>query len=86
MLTNEDFSKQIESIISTHGKTQVAFFSGYDCDSLALEPITHFFSIFMKNLNLPKNALIELRTKSTQINFLLERKVIQSFLIAFSFF
>jgi spore photoproduct lyase len=38
----------------------------------------------MKNFNLPENVLIELRTKSTQINFLLERKVIQNYVIAYS--
>ena len=44
----EDFSKQIESIIKANGKTQVAFFSGYDCDSLALEKVTRFASFILK--------------------------------------
>jgi spore photoproduct lyase len=79
-----DFKKEIHKKIELYKSKTIHFFSGYDCDSLALEPMTNFFSIFMKNLNLPQNVLIELRTKSTQINFLLERKVIQNFLIAFS--
>ena len=79
-----DFKKEIYKKIEQYKSETIHFFSGYDCDSLALEPMTNFFSIFMKNLYLPQNVLIELRTKSTQINFLLERKVIQNFLIAFS--
>lgn len=79
-----DFKKEIQKIVNLNKSETIHIFSGYDCDSLALEPITNFVSIFMQNLNFPKNILIELRTKSTQINFLLKRKVNQNFLIAYS--
>ena len=61
------------------------FFSGYDCDSLAFEPITgfmqHCLSIFE---NIP-HAWLEIRTKSTQVRSLLSRSAINNVVVAFSF-
>lgn len=47
------------------------FFSGYDCDSLALEPITGFARHFVPAIDEIPHAWLELRTKSTQIRSLL---------------
>ena len=46
-------------------------FSGYDCDSLALEPLTGFAQTFIPACAELPNAWLELRSKSTQIRSLL---------------
>ena len=61
------------------------FFSGYDCDSLALDSISDFTDNFLPFFEINPNALIELRTKSTQIKSLLKRSPINNCVIAFSF-
>ena len=81
----EDFINDIESLVKTHSSDEVHFFSGYDCDSLALDPVTHFISDFLPFFEENENALIELRTKSTQIASLLKRPVINNCVVAFSF-
>lgn len=60
------------------------YFSGYDCDSLALEPLTQFISECIDTFsNMPK-AMLEIRTKSTQIRHLLDRPAIENCVIAYS--
>ena len=61
------------------------FFSGYDCDSLALDPVTRFAAEFLPVFESIDNAWLELRTKSTQIRSLLDRKPLPRCVIAFSF-
>ena len=61
------------------------FFSGYDCDSLALEPITDFVKEFLPVFRSYPRALLELRTKSTQIRSLLAREPLPNCIIAYSF-
>ena len=62
------------------------FFSGYDCDSLALDPVTGFADFALDLFaGLPPHAHLELRTKSTQIRPLLARAPQQNVVTAFSF-
>ena len=62
------------------------FFSGYDCDSLALDPVTGFADFALDLFaGLPTHANLELRTKSTQIRSLLARKPLENVVVAFSF-
>jgi spore photoproduct lyase len=83
----EDFHHEISKIIANHSKNEeIHFFSGYDCDSLALEPATDFAANFLNFFaTLPDNALLELRTKSTQVRSLLEREPLENCVVAFSF-
>lgn len=81
----EDFIDDMQSLVEKHNKEPVHFFSGYDCDSLALEPVTHFTDDFLPFFENNKNALLELRTKSTQIRNLLKREPIENCVVAFSF-
>jgi len=60
------------------------YFSGYDCDSLALEPITHFIEHCLDAFSHMPQAWLELRTKSTQIRPLLNRPAIDNCVVAFS--
>jgi len=81
----EDFLAQITRICHGHGREPVYFYSGYDCDSLALEPVTDFSAHFIPAMMQLENAYLELRTKSTQIRHLLKLPPHQRVIIAFSF-
>lgn len=81
----EDFTEEMTSILNQHNNEPVHFFSGYDCDSLALDPVTGFTSAFLPFFESNPQALLELRTKSTQIRSLLKREPIKNCVIAFSF-
>ncbi|MFT5396002.1 MAG: spore photoproduct lyase [Gammaproteobacteria bacterium] len=81
----EDFIDDIQTSLEQHNDQAVHFFSGYDCDSLALDPVTNFTEEFLPFFEKNPNALLELRTKSTQIRSLLKRDPIQNCIIAFSF-
>ncbi len=61
------------------------FFSGYDCDSLALDGVTGFVDAFLPYFERTPNAWLELRTKSVQVRSLLSRKPIPNCVVAFSF-
>ncbi len=79
----EDFLVEIKKILSTT-KKRVCFFSGYDCDSLALEKITSFLKNFLKNFKNFHNGFIEIRTKSTKIDFFKNIKPMDNVIIAYS--
>ncbi len=80
----EDFFTAIE-----HQQTQLNgqagwYFSGYDCDSLALEPITHFVDFALEQFENKPGSWLELRTKSTQIRHILKREAFPHCVVAFS--
>ena len=82
----EDFA---EEIISVAKETELNskptwFFSGYDCDSLAYEPVTQFADYFLHVFEGLPNAVLELRTKSTQIRSLLKRAPLSNVVVAYS--
>ena len=81
----EDFANDIRSTASQHGTEPVWFFSGYDCDSLAYEPVTRFAEYFVPLFSEIDNAWMELRTKSTQIRQLLKQQPCPRVVTAFSF-
>ena len=81
----EDFQHEIRKISTRLPETEIHFFSGYDCDSLALEPITQFTDSFLETFKKLPNAILELRTKSTQIRSLLDRSAIPNCIVAYSF-
>lgn len=66
----EAFLEDIKALSHDSSET-VHVFSGYDCDSLALEPLTGFAEYFVTEFGHIGNAVLELRTKSTQIRSLL---------------
>ncbi len=80
----EDFMQEIRRISKQHNEEPVHFFSGYDGDSLAFEPVTGFADYFLSQFDSLPNAWLELRTKSTQIRSLLKRDVIPRCIVAFS--
>jgi len=80
----EDFQDEIRQLCAAKPTEAIHFFSGYDCDSLALEPVTRFTEQFMPCFEKIPNAWLELRTKSTQIRSLLNREPFSRCIVAFS--
>lgn len=81
----EDFMQDIKRIAQQAPDKDFWFFSGYDCDSLAMEPITHFSDFALDAIREIPNAYLELRTKSTQIRHLLTKTPNPKVINAFSF-
>ena len=69
----EVFQEAIDTTLSSLPDDQKAtFFSGYDCDSLAMESVTGFVKVFLPFFRERPRALLELRTKSVRIKELVE--------------
>lgn len=81
----KDFVDDIKRKAQENPDANYWFFSGYDCDSLALEPITHFSDYMLGAIKKIPNAYLELRTKSTQIRHLLKQQPNPKVINAFSF-
>ena len=82
----EEFVDEIKAVAATHldDDKPVWFFSGYDCDSLAYEPVTKFADFFINEFKQIPNAVLELRTKSTQVRSLLKRSAQPNVVVASS--
>ena len=81
----EDFFIEIEKKIKQNRFEKSYFFSGYDCDSLAFDGVTNFVESFLPIFEKNKNGILEIRTKSIQIQKILKHKPIDNCIIAFSF-
>lgn len=81
----EDFDREIDCILERHKHEHCWFFSGYDCDSLALEPVSGFIGHALSFFADRPDARLEIRTKSTQIRALLNRQPLTNAVVAFSF-
>jgi len=82
----ESFVKSIEKVIKNNlSGEKITFFSGYDCDSLAMESITNFVKFFLPFFQEKPNIEIELRTKSVAIKRILNFEPFDTCIIAFSF-
>ena len=80
----EDFeSALLESMHDSVGPS--IYYSGYDCDSLALEPVSEFCRYFLPLFERNPQTTLEIRTKSTQIRSLLEVSPLKNCVIAMSF-
>ena len=80
----EDFLWEIEEKIRGARGEPLYFSSGYDCDSLALEPVTRFAATVVPFFARFPQAVVELRTKSTQIKSLLELDAVANVVVAWS--
>jgi spore photoproduct lyase len=79
----EDFFQEIEKL--EQDKTEKYFFSGYDCDSLALESVTNFAAEFIPFFQKLKYSKLEFRSKSVNINIFKNFKATSNIINAFSF-
>ena len=80
----EDFSSEIENTIHKYKSENVTFFSGYDCDSLALENVTQFMKFILPLFEKNPDALLELRTKSVQLQPMMSSTALNNCIIAYS--
>ncbi|MFK8067531.1 MAG: radical SAM protein [Gammaproteobacteria bacterium] len=80
----DSFTNAIDQTLEKHSDQKVWFYSGYDCDSLALDPVTDFTDFILPFFRVRPNAYLEFRTKSTQIRSLLHSKPIPNCVVAFS--
>lgn len=80
----EDFQQDISAQIRASARETPYFFSGYDCDSLAMEGITHFTAEFLPFIADHPEACFELRTKSVRIKTLLAAQALPNCVVAFS--
>jgi spore photoproduct lyase len=85
LFVNFDHFKAEIKKISNSMDGECWFFSGYDCDSLALESVTGFASDFLPFFRELPNAWIELRTKSVAIQSLQKIDPLERAVVAFSF-
>jgi spore photoproduct lyase len=81
----EDFAAEMRQVAARHPQKPVWFYSGYDCDSLANEPMTQFTEYFIPVVAEIDNAWMELRTKSTQVRGMLKLDPLERVVAAFSF-
>ncbi len=81
----EDFFADIESTSAEDSHQPSWFFSGYDCDSLAMEPVTGFIAAALPVFARLPEARLEIRTKSTQVRELLAMPPMENCVVAFSF-
>lgn len=80
----EDFERAIAATVEEAAGEECWFFSGYDCDSLALESVTGFAAHFLPLFERTAHAWLELRTKSVQVDALLEREPVERCVVAWS--
>jgi len=80
----EDFGDALTRAFTEHAGPAV-FYSGYDCDSLALEPVSRFSEYYLPLFAQHPQATLEIRTKSTQIRALLEAEPVPNVVVAMSF-
>ncbi len=80
----EDFEAAIDDALTEHQGESVYFFSGYDCDSLALESVTCFAKDFLPFFRARPDAWLELRTKSVQTKPMLQTDPFPNCVMAYS--
>lgn len=81
----EDFMNEMAQVLNERPDQTSYFFSGYDGDSLAFDNISGFIENFLPFFSKHPRAILELRTKSIQINSLLAQPVIENCIVAYSF-
>lgn len=81
----EDFETTIDEVAERSNDAESWFFSGYDCDSLALEPITGFTKHFLPFFASKPQVCLGLRTKGTQVRSLYAMEPAPNVIVAFSF-
>lgn len=79
----EDFEKGIDEVRASASEPP-CFFSGYDCDSLAMESLTGFAEHFLPFFGARPDSWMELRTKSLQTDLLQTREAIPNVVPAFT--
>ena len=80
----EDFQKEIKQEISSHPQDSFTFFSGYDADSLAMDYLSDFTKEFIPFFKQFPNAELEIRTKSLNVQSLLNEEGSKNIVVAYT--
>ena len=80
----DDFNTELEKVIEENKGTKITFFSGYDCDSLALESVTGFANHILKLFRKYTDVDLEFRTKSLQQSPFISSKPMENIILAYS--
>ena len=80
----EDFNAELEKVIEVNKGTKTTFFSGYDCDSLALESVTGFANHILKLFRKYTDVDLEFRTKSLQQSPFTTSNPMENIILAYS--
>ena len=80
----EDFDIALKKTIENNTCSKLTFFSGYDCDSLALENVTGFAKHILSFFKNHPQIEIEFRTKSIQKEPFLSMKPMRNVILAYS--
>ena len=80
----DDFNAELEKVIEENKGTKITFFSGYDCDSLALENVTGFANHILKLFRKYTDVDLEFRTKSLQLSPFITSKPMKNVILAYS--
>ncbi len=80
----EDFLEKINQLSFRYIGRKITLFSGYDCDSLALEQVSGFMNYLINHMHNFKNIDLEIRTKSTNVLPFTEKPQ-ENIIIAYSF-
>lgn len=78
-----DFAADISDTIAA-SSIECCFFSGYDADSIAYDPISQFTDYFIPFFQQRPNATLELRTKSANLKCLLKHSASPNIVLAMS--
>ena len=81
----DDFKQAINDKVRQSDNRPLWFYSGYDCDSLAFDPVTGFVDSFVPFFRQHPQAWLELRSKSPNARALLRLQPLDNVVIAFSF-
>lgn len=84
-VNHEDFKQAISDTLRQSDGQRTWFYSGYDCDSLAFDPVTGFVDSFIPFFRQLPQAWLELRSKSPHTRALLQQQPLDNAVIAFSF-
>lgn len=79
----EEFKEDIDAVLADSSE-QVCFFSGYDCDSLAMESLTGFAGEFLQFFSKRPKAVLELRTKSANTSVLEREETASNIVVAYT--
>jgi len=83
-VNHEEFQEAILTLEQKHGES-CCFFSGYDCDSLAMDSTTRFTESFMPFFREGlRHSWLELRTKSVNVKPVLDQEPFERCVVAFS--
>jgi spore photoproduct lyase len=83
-VNTEDLFDQLKAFVLTHPGEFIRLGTGEFTDSLAFDPLTGFSRLLFKELSAYPNVVVELKTKTTAIQNLLQKAPLKNTLVSWS--